>query len=65
MQYPKKIKIISDDNELELSEVLSVKKLIIVNYIYTKSETKFGMILPLSEEDLEKILKKNIAIEIV
>lgn len=56
MNAPKEIKIKSDDNILILVEV---DKLGNCTYKYSKSKTKKGQMLTLSEEQLTKILKQN------
>lgn len=57
--YPNKIEIIVDGNTLQFEGL--DKKGTILNYRYTKSETKFGLILPMPPEQLEKMIKNNIA----
>lgn len=61
--YANKIKIKSDGNELTLIDVTMdrVKKQKMINYKYTKSETKKGMILSLTENEYEKLLQRQIA----
>lgn len=58
---PMNIRINSDENELRFVEVNKQKHLI---YRYTKSETKLNLLLPLTEEQLLKMIKSNIASEI-
>ncbi len=53
--------IISDGDELEFMETKIMNKLPILNYRYTKSQTKLSSILPLTNEQLEKMIKNNIA----
>lgn len=59
---PKKLLVVSDSNEMELRDDIIVKKsgerqLV---YVYTKSFTKDGLMLPISENDLRNNLKNNI-----
>jgi hypothetical protein len=53
-----KIKIKSDGNELELVEVIKDKKGSINIFKYTKSVTKLGQFLGLTDAELEK-MKSN------
>ena len=66
MNYPQKIKILSDDNELKFDSIKpkTPSSPLLINYVYTLSETKLGMVLPLTEDDLQKLFSKSIAIEI-
>lgn len=60
MQPPKTITIKSDKNILTLHEVLSpAKKTELFIYKYTKSETKKGQFLGLTEKELETLIKNN------
>jgi len=60
MQPPKTITIKSDMNELTLHEVLThAKKTELFIYKYTKSETKKGQFLGLTELELTKLIKAN------
>jgi hypothetical protein len=61
--YANKIKIQSDGNELTLVDIIAdkVKKQKMINYKYTKSETKKGMILSLTETEYQKLLERKIA----
>lgn len=52
---PKVIKILSDNNELEFI----FEKKGIYSYKYSKSKTKKGTVLELSENDLNKLIKNN------
>lgn len=63
--FANKIKIASDGNELTLVDVTidRVKKQKFINYKYTKSETKKGMILSLTETEYEKLINRQIAID--
>jgi len=56
---PKKLLIPSDSNELELVRTIKGKE-IIYEYKFTKSETKLGMLMTISEEQLNKNLKREI-----
>lgn len=60
MQPPKTITIKSDGNILSLHEVLTpAKKTELYIYKYTKSETKKGQLLGLTELELNKLIKEN------
>ncbi len=59
--YPNKIKILSDGNELEFKEFKIKQKIPMVEYVYTLSETKLGLVLPLTEVEFDKLLSRNIA----
>lgn len=60
MHPPKTITIKSDGNVLSLHEVLSpAKKTELFIYKYTKSETKKGQFLGLTESELTKLIKAN------
>jgi hypothetical protein len=56
---PKKLICVSDSNELELVRTIKGKEL---NYEYKfiKSETKKGMLMTISEENLKTNLKREI-----
>jgi hypothetical protein len=56
---PKKLIIPSDNNELELVRTIKGKE-IIYEYKFTKSETKKGMLMTISEENLKTNLKREI-----
>lgn len=56
---PKKLIIPSDSNELELVRTIKGKE-ITYEYQFTKSETKKGMLMTISEENLNKNLKQKI-----
>jgi hypothetical protein len=58
---PKKMMILSDSNELEFVETKIINKVPILNYRYTKSQTKLSCILPLTNEQLGKMIANNIA----
>ncbi len=53
--------IITDGNELQYVETKIVNKSPILYYQYTKSQTKLNSVLPLTSEQLEKMIKNNIA----
>lgn len=61
MGNPQNVIIISDSNELEYLETKIVNKIAILHYRYTKSQTKLNSILPLTNEQLEKMIKNGIA----
>lgn len=56
---PKVIKILSDNNELELTGTTKTKDGNRFQYTYTKSKFKKGMVLELSENDLNKLISIN------
>lgn len=56
----KKLTIRSDGNELEFVQVIKQKTGNLLEYIFTKSETKLGMKMTFTEEQLEKALKNKI-----
>ena len=56
---PEKLLIPSDSNELEYVQTIKGKE-IIYEYKFTKSETKLGMLMTISEEQLNKGLKREI-----
>jgi hypothetical protein len=60
---PKKLIIPSDSNELELVRTIKTKTELSYEYQFTKSETKKGMLMTISEENLNKNLKQKIFIE--
>lgn len=60
---PEKIKIPSDDNELEFVQLIKTKTELLYEYHYTKSATKTGNII-FTENWLEKYLRNKIFIEI-
>ncbi len=53
--------IVSDGNELEYIETKIVNKVPILYYQYTKSKTKLNTILPITNEQLEKMIRNGIA----
>lgn len=63
---PQKIKIVSDDNELEFMGIIKPIGTAVKfnNYRYTKSETKCGQLLGLTDLELEKALKNQTMIAI-
>ena len=56
---PKKLICVSDSNELEYVQTIKGKE-IIYEYKFTKSQTKLGMLMTISEEQLNKSLKREI-----
>lgn len=66
MSVPKKLVILSDKTELEYKGTIKPVKttLVYYQYQYTKSKTKMGMLLGLSPEQLQSMIKNNIAKEI-
>ena len=57
----KKLLIPSDNNELEYVQTIKGKE-ILHQYKFTKSETKEGMLMTLTEKQLEENLRKGIFI---
>ena len=57
---PQKLIIPTDSNILELVRTIKVKEL--YEYKFIKSETKKGMLMTISEENLNKNLKQKIFI---
>ena len=56
---PKKLLIPTDSNELEYVQTLKGKELI-YEYKFTKSETKLGITMTITEDQLNQNLKKQI-----
>ncbi len=56
---PQTITILSDQNELQLTDTIKTKDGLRYVYVYKKSVTKKGMLLELTENDLIKLLKIN------
>ena len=56
---PKKLICPTDSNELEYIQTIKGKE-IIYEYKFTKSETKLGMLMTISEENLKTNLKREI-----
>jgi hypothetical protein len=56
---PKKLICVSDSNELELVRTIKGKE-ITYEYQFTKSETKKGVLMTISEENLKTNLKREI-----
>ena len=52
--------ILSDDNELTFIRTIKTKTETSFEYQFTKSETKEGMLMTISEKELEKCLKNEI-----
>jgi hypothetical protein len=61
MSIIQKIRIKSDGDELQFSTVGKVGTIAVLNYVYTLSQTKKGMTLPLPQEQLDKMILNNIA----
>lgn len=61
MKTPNKLIIPSDGNELQLVRTLKGKETI-YEYQFTKSETKEGLIMTITDEQLNKNLKQKIFI---
>lgn len=59
MAVPKEIKILSDNNELSFVETIKLKEGLIHKYVYSRSKSKKGTVLELSQEQLDKLLKLN------
>jgi hypothetical protein len=57
----KKLLIPSDNNELEYVQTIKGKE-VLHQYKFTKSETKEGMLMTLSDDQLNKNLKQKIFI---
>jgi hypothetical protein len=55
---PQKLLIPSDDNELTFSKIVGKEKHL--EYTYTKSVTKLGTTLTISQEDVDKKIKNQI-----
>ncbi len=55
MTHPLTIKILSDQNELQFVDLRNG----VYTYIYSKSKTKKGSTLKLSEVELQKLIKNN------
>lgn len=62
MIVPQKFRMISDNNELEFLETIKPKKTGEVHYVfkYSKSETKLGLLLGLTEPEIEKLISNNL-----
>ena len=56
---PQKLTVLSDNNELEYVQTLKGKELI-YEYKFTKPETKKGMLMTLTDEQLKTSIKKGI-----
>lgn len=59
MKAPATITIKSDGNTLSFVETIKQKDGLIYKYKYTKSKTKKGTVLELSEEQLLKLINTN------
>lgn len=62
MTYPHKIMIVSDSNILQFKEIKVVNKVPMLYYVYVKSFEKMNMILPLTEKELNEIIRKRIGV---
>jgi len=62
---PPKLLIPSDNNILEIVRTIKTKTEIFYEYKFTSSETKLGMLMTMSEEQLSKNLRKNIMTELI
>ena len=56
---PKKLRVVSDGNEIEFVKIIKTKSETIYEYQFTKSETKDGMLMTFSESELESVLRKK------
>jgi hypothetical protein len=56
----KRIKILSDGNELEFKEKKVINKVPMLVYEYVVSKSKVGQTLLLSESELDKMVKNEI-----
>ena len=56
---PQKLICSTDDNELEFVKIIKGKE-IILEYRFSKSQTKKGMIMTFSEDQLKKSLSNKI-----
>ena len=56
---PNTITIKSDGNKLSYHSTLTKGKEVLYVYIYVLSPTKLGQLLPLTENDLTKLIKVN------
>jgi hypothetical protein len=62
---PKKIKVVSDGNELEYQTTISPlpsskNKQIFITYKYTKSDTKMGKLIGWTEQEFDILIKNGI-----
>ena len=60
MNFPKKIKITTDDNEIEFVQKVAFAKKESAKYVYTKSETKKGLEVTFSLEDIISLIDARI-----
>ena len=56
---PTTIEIRSDGNTLSFLETIKLKEGLIHKYQYSKSKTKKGTVLELSQEQLDKLIRNN------
>lgn len=60
MSLPQKIKILTDDNELELVQRVMLSKIPTGKYVYSVSKTKKGMEILLKESEIEKYISSRL-----
>lgn len=60
MSLPQKIKILTDDNELELVQRVMLSKIPTGKYVYSVSKTKKGMEILLTESEIEKYISSRL-----
>jgi len=56
MGFPAKIRAVSDDTELEFVQPVAGQKKPMAKYVYTKADTKKGVVVVLSSEDIEYLI---------
>lgn len=60
LSLPQKIKILTDDNELELVQRVMLSKIPTGKYVYSVSKTKKGMEILLKESEIEKYISSRL-----
>lgn len=60
MTPPKTLTCLSDQNEMELTQIIKLKTGNLLEYKFIKSETKLGMLMTFTESGLEENLKNKI-----
>ena len=60
LSLPQKIKILTDDNELELVQRVMLSKIPTGKYVYSVSKTKKGMEILLTESEIEKYISSRL-----
>ena len=60
MNFPKKIKITTDDNEIEFVQKVAFAKKESAKYVYIKSETKKGLEVTFLLEDIISLIDARI-----